>query len=95
MNDDIRLTGIEEEPIYGYYGCCPEFGQCIEIFANDLRNANVGAKWTCEDQDRYPNRERNWEVEVKLVFRDDKGCLLIRHGEDDRLEEMVWIDLKR
>lgn len=76
-----------EQPVYEFEGCCPEYGQKIVIYANDIRKAEVGKRWSCEDQDQYPNRERCWDVEVELVYKNTEGALLIT---TDREPEVCW-----
>lgn len=62
---------IYESPVYYYGGCCPEFGQEISIYADVLKEAEIGTEWSCEDQDRYPNRTKEWMVCVRKVFEAD------------------------
>ena len=52
----MKTNLIKETPVYHYEGCCPEFGQSICLYADDLKCANIGDTWSCEAQDKYPNR---------------------------------------
>lgn len=98
----MNCTVIREEPIYSYYGCCPAFGQKIEIYADELKKAKIGTEWSCEDQDRYPNRIAEWSVYVKKVYEDENGCLLIKrddyHEKTDyqtpNPHEAIWIEYR-
>ena len=73
----MLVNVAHEQPVYNFRGCCPDFGQKIVLYANDLRRAEDGHIWSCEDQDQYPNRQHNWTVEVQIVFKSDEGALLI------------------
>ena len=76
------LNYIEEKPLFKHEGCCPEFGQSICLYAADLIAAKVGDKWSCSDQDRYPNREHEWWVTVTVVYTDEDGVLLKVKNEE-------------
>lgn len=92
-----NLNYIEEEPLFEYEGCCPEFGQSIRLYAADLIAAKVGDSWSCEDQDCYPNREHEWWVTVTVVYADEDGVLLkvkneepACYGREPRIE-LMWV----
>ena len=93
---------IREAPLYYYGGCCPDFGQQIEIYADELKKVEVGKEWSCDDQDRYPNATEYWNVYVKKVFEDEHGCLLIKRDdyhertchEIPNPHEAIWIEYR-
>lgn len=89
---------VKEQPLYSFYGCCAgeSFGDefTIELFKEDLEKAEIGDEWTCCDQDRYPNRTREWTVTAKVVFRDEKNIYLHCYDDDDKdYDELVAIEL--
>ena len=86
---------IREEPLFYYGGCCPEFGQVIRLYRKFLAKAEVGDTWSCEDQDRYPNRTETWSVDVVVVYKDGDGILLKFHDTNPRHEkiELIWVEL--
>ena len=38
----MKTNLIKETPVYHYEGCCPEFGQSICLYADDLKIASIG-----------------------------------------------------
>ena len=88
----LKTELIKETPVYNYEGCCSEFGQFIRLYADDLRHANVGDCWLCEDQDKYPNRTREWEVLTKLVYKDEHGVALLERV-DNNDPTLIWVEL--
>ena len=78
-------------PVYNYEGCCPEFGQSICLYADDLKCANIGDTWSCEDQDKYPNRSREWEVSVRIVYKDEYGVALLERNDNE--PRLLWVEL--
>lgn len=87
----MKTNLIKERPVYHYTGCCPEFGQEIRLYADDLKNANVGDGWMCTDQDRYPNRTEEWDVSVKVVYKDEYGIALLEKTNNEPM--IIWIEL--
>lgn len=77
----MNIEHIIEKPLFEYVGCCPEYGQYIGLYANDLRTAKVGDSWSCTDQDCYPNRQYEWQVTVTVVYKDADGVLLKVHDD--------------
>ena len=86
---------IKEQPLFYHGGCCPEFGQEIELYHKDLAKAKVGDAWGCEDQDRLPNRTECWSVDIIVVYKDDDGILIKFHDTYPRDEkiELIWVEL--
>ena len=87
----MKMDLFEEKPVYLYTGCCPEYGQKIRLYADDVRNANIGDEWSCSDQDRYPNRQYEWDVTVKVVYKDEYGVALLER--DRNYPKLIWIEL--
>ena len=87
----MKMELVKEEPLYHYTGCCPEYGQEILLYADDIRNANIGDTWSCEDQDRFPNRQYEWDVTVKVVYKDEYGVALLER--DRNYPKLIWIEL--
>ena len=87
----MKTNLIKETPVYHYEGCCPEFGQSICLYADDLKIASIGDTWSCEDQDKYPNRSREWEVSVTVIYKDERGIALLERIDDE--PELFWVEL--
>lgn len=87
----MKTNLIKETPVYHYEGCCPEYGQEIKLYANDLKCANVGDEWGCSDQDRFPNRSREWEVSVTVIYKDEYGVALLERNDDE--PAIIWVEL--
>ena len=87
----MKTNLIKETPVYHYEGCCPEFGQSICLYADDLKIANVGETWSCDDQDRYPNRTQVWTVSVRIVYKDEHGVALLERNDDE--PRLLWVEL--
>ena len=87
---------VKEKPLYEYIGCCPQFGQSIRLYKKDLEKAEIGTEWHCENQNRYPNRDDSWYVNVEVVYRTEKNvylhcyCTTTRYSNYD---ELVAIEL--
>ena len=88
----LKTELIKETPVYYYEGCCPEFGQEIRLFAHDLKIANVGDQWECDDQDCYPNRTKEWIVSVKVIYKDEHGVVLLERV-DNNDPTLIWVEL--
>ena len=87
----MKTNLIKETPVYHYEGCCPEFGQSICLYADDLKCANIGDTWSCEDQDKYPNRSREWEVSVTIIYKNEYGVALLEQNDNE--PELLWVEL--
>lgn len=87
----MKTNLIKETPVYHYEGCCPEYGQEIKLYVNDLKCANVGDEWNCSDQDRFPNRSREWEVSVTVIYKDEYGVALLERNDDE--PAIIWVEL--
>ena len=87
----MKTNLIKETPVYHYEGCCPEFGQSICLYADDLKIASIGDTWSCEDQDKYPNRSREWEVSVTVIYKAECGIALLERIDDE--PELFWVEL--
>ena len=87
----MKTNLIKEEPVYHYEGCCPEFGQSICLYADDLKIASIGDTWSCEDQDKYPNRSREWEVSVTVIYKDEYGVALLEPNDNE--PRLLWVEL--
>lgn len=93
----MKTSVIKEEPILSYRGCAGDFGciegMCdIEIFAEDLRNCEVGQEWSVQDQDTCPNASEYWTVSYKVVYKDENGVALLYSNDGDK--ELIWVELK-
>lgn len=82
---------VKERPLYCYVGCCPEFGQLIRLYADDLKRANVGDQWECTDQDKFPNRTKEWDVSVRVIYKDEYGVALLERNDDEPI--IIWVEL--
>lgn len=99
-----KMSVVQEQPVFYCSGECPQFGQEIKIYADDLKKAPIGTEWKCEDQDRYPNASMYWNIYVKKVFEDEHGCLLIKRddyyetyrgqGAYYELPELIWVEYR-
>lgn len=87
----MKMELIEERPVYNYVGCCPEYGQEIKLFADDIKNASIGDEWSCSDQDRFPNRQYEWEVTVKVIYKDEYGAALLERNDNE--PRLLWVEL--
>ena len=87
----MKTNLIKETPVYHYEGCCPEFGQSICLYSDDLKIANIGETWSCDDQDRYPNRTQVWTVSVRIVYKDEHGVALLERNDDE--PRLLWVEL--
>ena len=87
----MRMELVKEEPLYHYTGCCPEYGQEILLYADDIRNANIGDTWSCSDQDRFPNRQYEWDVTVKIVYKDESGAAILERNRN--YPKLIWVEL--
>ena len=87
----MEIELFKETPVYHYEGCCPEFGQSICLYADDLKIASIGDTWSCEDQDKYPNRSREWEVSVRIVYKDEYGVALLERNDNE--PRLLWVEL--
>lgn len=91
INENPCISSTEEKPLYSYVGCCPQFGQYINLYASDLATAEVGDSWFCEDQDNYPNGSSYWTVEVVVIYADSDGVLLKENNDGE--VKLHWIRL--
>ena len=87
----MKTNLIKETPVYHYEGCCPEFGQSICLYADDLKIASIGDTWSCEDQDKYPNRSNEWEVSVTVIYKDEYGVALLERNDNE--PRLLWVEL--
>ena len=87
----MKTNLIKETPVYNYEGCCPEFGQEIRLFADDIKNASIGDSWSCDDQDCYPNRTQVWTVSVTVIYKDEYGVALIERIDNE--PQLMWVEL--
>ena len=87
----MKTNLIKETPVYHYEGCCPEFGQGIRLFADDIKNASIGDSWSCDDQDYYPNRTQVWTVSVTVIYKDEYGAALIERIDNE--PQLLWVEL--
>lgn len=85
----MNVKVIKEGPLYRFEGYCDFEETGIELFASDLRNAEIGDMWTCWDSDEG----EKWKVTVKIVYKDDTGCSLIRINDGVGAVESMWIEI--
>lgn len=97
----MKTKIVKEQPLYSYYGCCADenwgYEQTIELYRNDLEKAEIGQEWVCDDQDRYPNRNQEWQVIAKVVYRDEKNIYLhcyCTNNDYSNYDELVAIELR-
>ena len=80
----------------------PYDGDDLEIYAADLKAAEVGQKWETENQDRYPNRTCTWLESFTVVYKDEHGvAVLYRCEEASGMDyyqpeetELIWLELR-
>lgn len=95
----MKTTTIKEEPIFSVNK--PYEGDDLEIYASDLKLAEVGKKWEAENQDCYPNRTCTWNVSFEVVYKNENGVgVLFRSEEAQSLDfykpletELIWVEL--
>lgn len=87
----MKINFKTEEPLFNFTGCCPEFGQSIILYGNDLCQSKVGDTWVCEDQDCYPNRTEEYEAKVTVMYKDENGILL-KFEHDVMDTELTYIE---
>jgi hypothetical protein len=89
MNTNI----VREKPVYEYTGIFDRvYGEQerIEVYADDLRNAEVGKTWKCIDGNNGPAL---LYAVAKLVYKDSSGFLIITTFDDDSESRATWIEL--
>lgn len=97
---DIKMKTeiINEQPLYSYYGCCSGYDwgweQKIELFHKDLEKAEIGEKWVCEDQDRYPNSTNTWTVTAEVVYRNGNNVYLHCYDSIGHYDKLLAIELR-
>lgn len=95
----MKTRTIKEEPILTVRK--PYYGDDLEIFAADLKVAEVGKKWETENQDCYPNRTCMWNESFTVVYKDEKGVAVLYRSEEAKsfnyyqqeTEEIIWVEL--
>ena len=72
-------------------------GYEIKIYMDELIQARIGEKWSIEDQDRYPNRTRTFDVSVTKIYEDDDGVLIKEYYGDDDVNPvtLIWIEKRK
>lgn len=88
----METKSYKEEAIFCYG---TEYGDALEIFASDLKNAEIGKEWTIEDVDRFPNAKEHYQVSYKVVFKDGNGVAVLfrsEYSKDPRVE-LRWVEL--
>ena len=93
---------LEEKPVFSVYGLCAnmfddDYEFRLEIYPDDLRAANIGRKWYCLDQDRYPNRTKEWYITVTLVYINETKHTYYLHVDEDghSPDRLVIVKLRR
>lgn len=96
----METRTIIEEPIFAVRK--PYDGEDLEIYAADLKSAEVGTKWVTTNQDCYPNRTCEWEERFEVVYKNDLGVAVLYHCEEagDGFNyyqpeeiEIIWVEL--
>ena len=95
----MKVNTIKEQPVFTVDK--PYLGDDLEIYASDLKAAEVGKEWHTENQDCYPNRTCTWSESYKVVYKDDNGVAVLYHydeatGRDyhqDEHNELIWVEL--
>ena len=95
----MKTRTIVEAPLFAVRK--PYDGEDLEIYAADLKSAEVGAKWVTTNQDCYPNRTCDWEESFEVVYKNDLGVAILYHCEEatscdyhhDEEVELIWVAL--
>lgn len=70
------------------------YGDTLEIYASDLKAAEVGQTWSIENQDCCPNRTDWWIESYKVVYKDETGIAVLYQIEDTpEASKLTWIEL--
>lgn len=93
----MKTQVIKEEPILHYRGCQGDFGciagECdLEIYADDLRQAQVGDEWSVQDQDQCPNASEFWTISYKVIYKDESGLGILYDNDGEKT--LIWVELK-
>lgn len=100
----MNTRTIVEEPIFILEsGSYDGHGETVNIYASDLKRADVGAEWCADDTG---NCGRScYSASVKVVYKDDDGCAVLsrRWGTTDSSDPkpwnsvpaLIWIELHR
>ena len=95
----MNIEVVNESAVY-YYETCWAYDQqdgskegIIELYANDVKTAPIGAVWSVEDTDRYPNANRWFTVSVTKTYQDANGVLLIERNRNEECVKAIWIEL--
>ncbi len=96
----MKTKIIKEQPILTVRK--PYDGDDLEIFAADLKTAEVGKRWVTENQNCYPNRDATWDESFTVIYKDEHGvCVLYRCEEagdgfnyyQPEEIELIWVEL--
>lgn len=90
----MNVETIHEEPLLSVVK--PYEGGNLEIYAADLKAAEVGTTWETENQDCFPNRTCTWCESFKVVYKDDHGVAILHRKEycdGDDIVKLLWIEL--
>ena len=96
----MKTITIMENPIFTVNK--PYEGDDLEIYASDLKSAEVGKVWETENQDCYPNRTTVWTESFTVVYKDEKGVAVLYRSEEagdgfnyyqPEEVEIIWVEL--
>ena len=96
----MKTTTIKENPILTVRK--PYDGDDLEIFAADLKSAEVGKVWETENQDCYPNRTTVWTESFTVVYKDENGVAVLYRSEEagdgfnyyqSEDVKLIWVEL--
>ena len=96
----MEVFTIKEEPILRVSK--PYEGDDLEIYASDLKNAEVGTVFETENQDTYPNRTAVWSESFTIVYKDEHGVAVLYRSEEalsldfynPEKVELLWVELR-
>lgn len=58
---------------------------------SELKSAEVGASWSIDDQDRFPNPNVFWKVTYTIVYRNANGVAILKETTEPGEEPvLVW-----
>lgn len=64
------------------------YDEDLVVSWSELKAAEIGKRWSIEDQDKYPNRTAVWDVSYTKVFENEHGCAVVYRNEEPGCEEV-------
>ena len=98
----MNTNRVVEEPIFSIYSSSYNGrGETVDVFASDLRWADVGATWSAEDTGSC-GRDCHCES-LKIVYKNSDGCAVLHRvwGTTDSPDpedwesdpDLIWVEL--